>query len=384
VEEGLGPGMKKRRLAWTRYVGLVLLSGSIFVLTMEICARVDDRIKYDAPLLGTYTSARLSRRDAEGINHNIPGNHFEKWRINSLGFRGEEISLAKPEGAKRVVCMGTSETFGLYESPEKEWPSQLAKMMEGNDPFEIVNAAVVGLGLWKYVPYLRKYVLPLDPNIVILYANPFAYGVGADAFDRRQAAGGNGTDGKEKKRKISLGIFLSYWRIIPKIKESVRGLLPHEVLRSYRLYSVKKRIAEIESVRLNGKEVLDQAPEESMVRFKQDLKRVVRFLQERDIEVVLTTYPVLLCEDNMEDYSEMFLNHRVFYIELSLAGILDVSRKADEVIEEVASESGTGFIDMGRIVPKNAEYFADNVHYTDRGAELVASKFARCLRDSMD
>ncbi len=67
----------------------------------------------------------LFEEDSDGIHHNIPNAKYEKWEINSLGFRGKEIDLEKKEGQIRIACFGVSETFGVYESKDKEWPSQL-------------------------------------------------------------------------------------------------------------------------------------------------------------------------------------------------------------------------------------------------------------------
>jgi len=104
------------------------LSIIIFIVTLEMSARIDDKIRYDAPIFSNYSAALLRSRDSEGINYNIPNAHFEKWRINEQGFRGSEISLKKESERIRIVCLGTSETFGLYESPGKEWANQLLKI----------------------------------------------------------------------------------------------------------------------------------------------------------------------------------------------------------------------------------------------------------------
>jgi len=354
----------------------------MYILTMEICARVDDKIKYGAPLLGHYSSTELTVLDSEGIGHNVPGSRFEKWRVNAVGFRGEEINFEKPRGIKRIACMGVSETFGLYESPQMEWPRQLEEVINSDGKYEIMNTAVVGLGLKQYVRYLEKYVLRLEPDIVILYVNPFGYGVGVEEFDRRQGSdrreAGKGGDGGGSEALLSS--IVSNLRIIPKVKQSVKRILPRELLRKYRLVRMKKQIQNLESARLHGGNALDSVSEESVCLFREDLEEVVRFLLDRGVQVILSSYPVLISEKNIEEYMEIFLDHRRFYIELSVLGLVDASRKFDQVVETVAAEVGAGFVDSSRMVPKSTEYFADNVHYTDEGARLVAVGFANHLR----
>jgi len=49
------------------------------------------------------------------------------------------------------------------------------------------------------------------------------------------------------------------------------------------------------------------------------------------------------------------------------------------VIKSVADEYLIGFVD-NNIISKNTKYFADNVHYTDEGARLVALNFATYIK----
>jgi hypothetical protein len=57
----------------------------------------------------------LFEEDSNGVHYNIPNARYEKWEINSLGFRGKEIDLEKKEGQIRIVCLGVSETFGFVK-----------------------------------------------------------------------------------------------------------------------------------------------------------------------------------------------------------------------------------------------------------------------------
>jgi hypothetical protein len=147
-----------------------------FLLCLEVAARVDDKIQYSAPFLDRYSADRLRTNDSGGFKRNFPGRQFEKWRINQSGFRGPEISIKKTDGVKRIICLGSSETFGLYESPGKEWPAQLGTMLKSQGQFEVINASVAGLTLKNYLLYFEKYVLKFEPDVVILFVNPFYYG----------------------------------------------------------------------------------------------------------------------------------------------------------------------------------------------------------------
>lgn len=358
----------------------LFISGIVFLITIEFSARIDDKIKYGAPFFSEYSAKLLRNKDSEGINCNIPNSHFEKWKINNLGFRGPNISVMKPKGVIRIVCMGTSETFGLYESPDMEWPSQLSKMLEKYNYFEVINTSVVGLPLKKYRRYIEKYVLKLEPDIIILFVNPFEYGVGNEIFTKRQD-----TLKKEGKSFKNRGIhFLkvitySNLRMFPKLKQSLKKIVPTSVLKQYQLWNMKRQIQKLENTYLNGNKPLDIIPNKNLIIFRNDLKDLIEYLQNKKIKIILTSYPILITQQNIDKYLEIFLDHRRFYTELSLQGIIDASRKFNEEIRLISNKHGVAFIDNNMTIPKNTQYFADNVHYTDEGARLIALNFSKYI-----
>src|SRR2546421_1824407 len=123
-------------------------NAALFVAVLEVCIRVEDRIKWNAPLTGLYSPALLTTADSVAW-FNRPGAAFEKWHINRHGFRGPDLPLEKAPGVTRVAVLGSSETFGLYERPEMEYPAQLGRMLDEAHPkgFEVFNAGVAGMSL---------------------------------------------------------------------------------------------------------------------------------------------------------------------------------------------------------------------------------------------
>src|SRR5688572_3869912 len=95
-----------------RFLGLA----AIFLAGLEIMARLDDSLTHGAPFLGRYDApSMLLDRDSLGIKGRANGK-FEKWVLNAKGFRGPDPRVPKPAGKIRIVALGASETFGLYES----------------------------------------------------------------------------------------------------------------------------------------------------------------------------------------------------------------------------------------------------------------------------
>jgi len=105
--------------------------------------------------------------DSDGIPYNIPNTRYKKWKINSLGFRGKEITLERKKGQIRITCFGSSETLGARETEGKEWPSQLGEMLKDKYPkAEVINISIMGLSQKMRKAYIEKYVLPLKPDII--------------------------------------------------------------------------------------------------------------------------------------------------------------------------------------------------------------------------
>jgi lysophospholipase L1-like esterase len=50
-----------------------------------------------------------------------------------------------------------------------------------------------------------------------------------------------------------------------------------------------------------------------------------------------------------------------------------------DTVRSIANEVATEFVDNYQLIPKSKKYFADNIHYTEKGARLVASNFAQCI-----
>ena len=148
----------------------------LFVAVLEVCARIDDLVTWGAPFMANYTHETLRVADKYGF-HNRPNAKFQKWEINRFGFRGPNISREKPAGVTRVFIVGASEAFGLHESQDMDFPSQMQVMLDSLRPgqFEIVNAACVGMTPPRIRHYYQTWLSQFDPDVVMYYPSPAFY-----------------------------------------------------------------------------------------------------------------------------------------------------------------------------------------------------------------
>lgn len=354
----------------------------VFLLTIELCTRIEDAIRYSAPLWGEYTANTLKSSDKEGISYNIPNARFEKWHNNGHGFRGPEIATTKSPGTVRVVCLGASESYGLYETPGKEWPAQLRALLP-SPKYQVINVSVVGLDLGSYEAYLKKYVLRLEPDIVICFVNPLFYATGFEKKqDPQMSTPKNEVRTTTKKPISSTRIITAQSRSLPKLKQVFKQALQNsfpKILKRYQIWNLQKQINEAELKYLGGLKPKDSVSPASVSSFSNDLSVFVSFLQYRHINVLLSTYPALISRDNLSTYPDIFMDNRRFFIGFSLSGMLDILEKYNLAIRDVATTQRIMFADCQSIIPKTDHYFGDNVHYTDQGASMVAKVIAEVI-----
>lgn len=91
------------------------------------------------------------------------------YQRNSLGLRGPEPELPKPEGVRRVLVVGDSFTFGLgVEDDEAPFPAVMARELAGSSPpIDIVNGGIPGSLTADWVALWRRAGRALDPDVVI-------------------------------------------------------------------------------------------------------------------------------------------------------------------------------------------------------------------------
>jgi lysophospholipase L1-like esterase len=100
-----------------------------------------------------------------------PNYKTNKNRHNALGYRGEEFTVAKPEGVKRIVCCGGSTTYGFgIEDHKLTVPAMLQYgLLEAGKSVEVINAGCPGWSTFETLINFESRVIDLSPDYVIFY-----------------------------------------------------------------------------------------------------------------------------------------------------------------------------------------------------------------------
>ena len=90
--------------------------------------------------------------------------------VNRWGLRGPDISREKPAGVTRIAILGGSSVFGYFVSDGEEAARQLERLLDRPDrPVQVLNAGVPGYNLFQTCGRFEEHIVPLHPDIVVLY-----------------------------------------------------------------------------------------------------------------------------------------------------------------------------------------------------------------------
>jgi lysophospholipase L1-like esterase len=100
-----------------------------------------------------------------------PGYQGEWLTINSLGFRGVEVSLEKPAGTLRLAVVGGSAALGVGVHDDETIEAYLAAELTErlNRPVEVINGAVTSFNSAQELAQILFRIMPLDPDMIIVY-----------------------------------------------------------------------------------------------------------------------------------------------------------------------------------------------------------------------
>jgi lysophospholipase L1-like esterase len=90
-----------------------------------------------------------------------------------LGFRTEPFSVEKPDDEYRIVALGGSSVYGLYDGYYKSWPyllQQELKKRRGDYRYRVINAGIPGQTTYGVNRLLSEEALKWDPDEVIIYS----------------------------------------------------------------------------------------------------------------------------------------------------------------------------------------------------------------------
>lgn len=344
-----------------------ILALAIFAIVLEVCARADDALSFGATFWAPYNRELLETRDRIG-KRGRPNARFQKWKLNSLGYRGPELV----SGTTRIACFGASETFGLYEAEDKEFPRQLERELHtrtGTEALQVVNVAYVGETTATAILRVPEIVEQIHPAYAVLYPSVAAY------IWLPWVREGLAPEVAAPSEAVSSPARFE-WRIQERIRNLLKQALPAAI-------QTKLREREIRIAAVNFP-VMNRVPEENVLRFRRDLSRLVDALRSAGVEPVLVTHATVFGKALTDEDRDLLVSWRKFSPMLREEGFPDMEQRMNDAIRDLAKEKQTVLIDAASQIPPGRENFADFSHFTTRGAAVMASRIADGLKPLID
>ena len=346
----------------------VALLAAVVVIGAELMSRVDDAVRSGTPLLASPSYTDLTMQDSLGVRGR-PFARYQKWKLNSAGFRSQEISFSPRPDCIRVAIMGASETFGYAESPGKEFPSQLADSLARGGCYEIMNTAVTGLPLTGQVQLWENWVSRFQPNVVVIYASPAFYlsndppefasltrlGTVASAMTHstRTAVGLTGFSSRllgRLKDRIDYPDFIQRRRVMTRIAKEVKGQ------RDDWFY---KRV-----------------PHDRLELFRHHLDSLITDVRASGAMPVLVTHAMRFGDQLDTKDQDLLRSWRQFTPRATEKVLMGFELATAATVRDLARERKVPIADVAAAMNGRTKWFADFAHFNDEGAGVIAQCIA--------
>ena len=341
----------KRNLA----ISIVLAATLLMLLSAEAAVRLRQMLKY-----GSATIADGYYMVDSNINLRVPVPRFSNGRIsiNSLGFRGPEITMPKPPGTVRLAFLGASTTWCAEVSGNDfVWSHLVSQSLGRAFPrarFDYVNGSLPGYSISALLKNLRYRVAPLAPDVIVIYeaANDLS-------GELRKLAEGQGLVAEAKMGELTWPSRYSLlWNLVEKNLRVLKA--QHDAKAS------------------SGRLVVNAA---ALGReYRQDLTELVLAARKTAKLVAIAPFSIHPRREQSAEQQLAALTSAIFYTPfVTPTAVIEGYERYNQIAREVARETGADLIEGEYDIPGDSAHFADTVHFTDAGSKAMAQRISRAL-----
>ena len=288
----------------------------------------------------------------------IPGAVTRTISVNSLGFRGPHLAQKKPAGTLRIAFVGASTTFCAEVSGnEMTWPHLVTEAVQKGYPelgVDYINAAVPGYTVKTSLLNFRRRVAPLRPDVTVIY-----HATNDLSWETRSLAEEQGLyQGHGKAKNSWLADHSQLWYLV------VKNL----------------HIKEAQRETANDRQRLEFLPAELGAYFRQYLTQLVTEAKKVSELVVLVTFSYQIRPEQALEQQLKAAGSALYYMPfMTPPGLIDAYSRYNQIITEVASETGAVLIGDETMIPGDNEHFNDSVHFKDAGSQVMAYRVGEAL-----
>ena len=292
----------------------------------------------------------------------VPGAKTRTISINSLGFRGPHLKQPKPAGDLRIAFLGASTTFCAEVSGDNmTWPYLVTEAIQKEYPdigVDYVNAAVPGYAVKASLNNFRKRVSPLQPDVTVIY-----HATNDLSWETRMLGQEQGIYKAHGKNTGSwLAEYSQLWYLVVK--------------------NLQIRKAQ-EDAAGSSSERLEFSADELGDNFRMYMTQLVNTAKETSDVVAVATFSYQVRPEQTAEQQLAASSSALYYMPfMDPQGLIEAFSRYNQIIAEVADETGAVLIDGEMLIPGNGEYFNDTVHFKDAGSRLMAERVSEALLKS--
>ncbi len=360
-----------------KHLGISLVSICITLMLLEAGIRIANPQD-----LGFWDSQPFRRllSTAPHFVENIPRSHTRfigvPVAINSLGLRGDEVSVPKPPRTIRIVAVGDSITFGYGIPVEDTYAKILERCLNqgvfGGARYEVLNGGTLGGSLSDYLHFLNEKAELVHPDVVLI-------GLSLNDILVYSESGSVSEIGAHQ-----------HGRNMPRTRSFSRFLLRHSQLYMFCYPRLKSflygsGILDINEVR--GSDFVALAPASEYQKHAWEsslgmLSRILTFCREHGYELVVVVFPMQM---------QMSAAELRFYREKTHLRLGDeaASGEPQRRLRAFAAAAGATLVDLlpayrehrsEDLYLHNDKIPADPTHPSIRGNQIAADEICRALR----
>jgi hypothetical protein len=321
----------------------------------EAALRIVQMAKFGTPTT-VEESVNFAIDAVTGLRLPVPGSTHGRINYNSLGFRGPELQVPKPDGALRIAYLGSSTTLDPYSSDSESWTAVATEVLQQaveNCEIDYLNAGVAGFATDRMLRYFDGRVRQAEPDVVVVV--PSDINLDLDSYMVRHGL----HDGLHYRPS---------W------------LARHSVLWSkleMNATIIKRQRA---AMRSNGRD--DIPVSEIVPAFDRRLRALVSAIRMNGSQPVLLMMGGQVRRGQSKSDQVEAAATDLFYMPyITIEGLLDVKDQYARVVRRVGSDLQVPVIALRSTVPADKEHYRDSSHYTPVGSAKAGRAIGEALRD---
>lgn len=293
----------------------------------------------------------------------LPDTRTRTISINSLGFRGPPLTQPKPPDKLRIAFLGASTTFCAEVSGNNmTWPHLATEAIQNEYPdivVDYVNASVPGYTVKSSLLNFRRRVAPLHPDVTIIY-----HATNDLSWETRSLALQQGLYEKRGRTENSwLAEHSQLWYLV------VKNL----------------SIKDVQKDASNASKRLEFSPSKLGESFREYLTQLVAEAKQVSEVVAVATFSHQIRPEQTPEQQLKAAGSALYYMPfMEPQGLMEAFERYNQIIVEVASDTGAVLIGGERMIPGDSEYFNDTVHFKDAGSRIMARRVSEALLKSRE